>query len=322
MSLLKVMNLRTHFYTDGDDFPAVDDISFSVEDGRTLAIIGESGSGKSVTVLSIMRLIENPGRIVSGQILWNGNDLTVLKDKELRKIRGKEIAMVYQDPMTTLNPLLKVGKQIEEALKLHNKSQTKIESRQRVVELMTKVGIPDALERFDHYPNQFSGGMRQRLMIAMALANNPKLLIADEPTTALDVTIQAEILELLKALQEQNKMAIIINTHDLGVVAKMADDVMVMYCGKVMEIASRDQIFKNPMNPYTIGLMNCIPRIDDPQKRLQAIEGYVPHISNMPVGCRFSDRCLKADEKCKNQLPELEKIEEGHWSRCWKNKNK
>ena len=317
MALLEVKNLKTYFTTDGDDFPAVDDISFSVDSGKTLAIIGESGSGKSVTALSIMKLIDPPGKIMMGEVLWKGVDLIPQKERTLRHLRGNEISMVYQDPMTTLNPMIKVGKQIEESIRLHNKSQSKLEYRKKAIDLMSMVGIPDAFERYDHYPRQFSGGMRQRLMIAMALANGPKLLIADEPTTALDVTIQAEILDLLKNIKEQNGMAMILNTHDLGVVAKMADQVLVMYCGKVMEMASRNQIFDSPSNPYTQGLMSCIPRIDDPQKRLKAIEGYVPHISKMPTGCRFSDRCHKADDRCKTRLPDLVEIDRNHWSRCW-----
>lgn len=315
MSLLEVKNLKTYFYIEKTEFPAVDDISFSLEEGKTLGIIGESGSGKSVTALSIMGLVDYPGKIVHGEILYNDEDLLLKKEKEMTKIRGNEIAMIYQDPMSTLNPMNKVGKQIEESLIIHKKA-TKKEAKEIAMDLMETVGISDVEKRYDHYPEQFSGGMRQRLMIAMAISCKPKILIADEPTTALDVTIQADILDLLRKLQEEYNMSIILNTHDLGVIAEMADQVVVMYCGKIMEISTNEELFNNPLNPYTQKLIECIPRIDDKKKRLNIIEGYVPHITDLSEGCRFSNRCHKAMYKCKSVLPELKEISKGHWSRC------
>lgn len=316
MELLQVKNLKTYFYLDGKEYPAVDDISFDLKEGMTLAVIGESGSGKSVTALSLMGLVDLPGKVVGGEIIFKGQDLLKKKEKEMQHIRGNEIAMIYQDPMETLNPMYKIGKQIEEALLIHKKIDKK-EVKERAMELLRAVGITDAQERYEQLPNQFSGGMRQRIMIAMAIACNPKILIADEPTTALDVTIQAEILDLLRSLKAKYNMSIILNTHDLGVVAEMADQVVVMYCEKIMEIAPNEELFQRPMNPYTQKLMECIPRIDDRKKRLDTIEGYVPYLTQLSKGCRFSDRCHKATEKCTQELPELQKISEGHFSRCW-----
>jgi len=320
MTLLEVKNLKTYFYLNGKEYPAADDISFTMDKGKTIAIIGESGSGKSGTALSIMGLIDYPGRVIGGQIYYNGENLLKKSEKEMRHIRGNEIAMIYQDPMSTLNPMNKVGDQIAEALIIHKKINKK-ESKNVVIELMKAVGITDAEERFQNLPSQFSGGMSQRIMIAIAIACKPKILIADEPTTALDVTIQAEILELLRNIKDKYNMSIILNTHDLGVVAEMADEVVVMYCGKVMEIAPNKELFEEPINPYTKKLMECIPRIDDKKKRLNTIEGYVPHLSELSKGCRFSDRCNEASEKCRNKLPELREISKGHWSRCWLHEN-
>ena len=316
MPLLEVKNLKTFFYLDKEEYPAVDDISFALDEGKTIAIIGESGSGKSVTSLSIMGLIDYPGKIVGGEIYYKGENLLKKNEKGMQKIRGNEISMIYQDPMSTLNPMNKVGHQIAEALIIHKKA-TRKDAKKIAIELMKAVGIADGEERFNHLPDQFSGGMRQRLMIAMAIACNPKILIADEPTTALDVTIQAEILELLRSLKNEHHMSIILNTHDLGVVAEMADEVVVMYCGKIMEKSPNNELFENPLNPYTKKLMECIPRIDDRKKRLETIKGYVPHLTELPKGCRFSSRCHKAFEKCKEELPELREISKGHWSRCW-----
>lgn len=316
MTLLEVKNLKTYFYLDKNEYPAVDDISFSLDEGKTIAIIGESGSGKSVTSLSIMGLIDSPGKIIGGEIYYKGENLLKKRENQMRQIRGNEIAMIYQDPMSTLNPMNKVGMQIAEALIIHKKAPKK-DSKNIAVDLMKAVGIPDAKERFHHLPEQFSGGMRQRLMIAMAISCKPKILIADEPTTALDVTIQAEILDLLRELKKEYNMSIILNTHDLGVVAEMADDVVVMYCGKIMEMAPNKELFENPLNPYTKDLIECIPRIDDKKKRLNTIEGYVPHLTNLSRGCRFSDRCHKTFDKCKEELPELKEISKDHWSRCW-----
>jgi oligopeptide/dipeptide ABC transporter, ATP-binding protein, C-terminal domain len=316
MALLEIKHLKTYFYLDGEAFPAVDDISFSLNEGKTLAIIGESGSGKSVTALSIMGLVDYPGKIVGGEIRFQEKDLIKMKERELRDVRGNDIAMIYQDPMSSLNPMIKVGKQIEEAIKLHQKMD-KLALRNAALDLMTSVGITDCEARYHQLPDQFSGGMRQRIIIAMAIACQPKLLIADEPTTALDVTIQAEILDLLRDLKKEHHMAMILNTHDLGVVAEIADDVVVMYCGKIMEISSNQALFDTPLNPYTQELMTCIPRIDDRKRRLETIKGYVPHLSELSKGCRFSDRCKKAFGKCSEELPELKEIEKGHWSRCW-----
>lgn len=318
MALLEVRNLKTYFFLDGAQFPAVDDVSFTLDEGKTIAVIGESGSGKSVTVLSIMGLVDPPGKVIGGEILYKGEDLLKKGERGMRRIRGNEIAMIYQDPMSTLNPMNKVGDQIAEALIIHKKARKK-EARVRTIELMKSVGIADGEERYNQFPDQFSGGIRQRLMIAMAIACNPRILIADEPTTALDVTIQAEILDLLRNLRDKYNMSIILNTHDLGVVAEMADDVAVMYCGKIMEKAPNKELFDNPLNPYTQKLMTCIPRIDDRKKRLEIIDGYVPHITELPKGCRFSNRCHKAFDKCKEELPELREISKDHWSRCWLN---
>lgn len=316
MKLLQIKNLKTFFFIGKDEYPAVDDISFSLEEGKTTAIIGESGSGKSVTALSIMGLVDHPGKIIDGEILYKGENLLTKKEWDLQKIRGNEISMVYQDPMTTLNPNIPVGKQIQESLLIH-KILKKNDAKWRTLELMKLVGISDCTERYNSLPKQFSGGMRQRLMIAMAIACNPKILIADEPTTALDVTIQAEILDLLNELKEQNNMAMIINTHDLGVVAEVSDEVIVMYCGKIMEKTSNRELFSNPLNPYTKNLLKCIPKIDDKRERLEIIDGYVPHPTEFSIGCRFSDRCNHAIPRCKEELPELKEIREDHWVRCF-----
>lgn len=316
MKLLEIKNLRTFFFLGKEKYPAVDDISFSLNEGKTTAVIGESGSGKSVTALSIMGLVDHPGKIIGGEILYKGENLLDKKEKELQKIRGNEIAMVYQDPMTTLNPNITVGKQIQESLLIH-KIMSKEEAKERTLALMESVGISDCKQRYDSLPNQFSGGMRQRLMIAMAIACNPKILIADEPTTALDVTIQAEILDLLNALKKEHNMAMVLNTHDLGVVAEMADEVVIMYCGKIMEKTTNKALFHRPLNPYTKKLLNCIPKIDDKKEKLEIIRGYVPHPTEFPVGCRFSDRCDEAIPKCKEELPELREVGADHWVRCF-----
>lgn len=319
MPILTVKNIKTYFYLDGQELPAVDDVSFTLEENQTVAMIGESGSGKSVLVLSLMGLVDRPGKILGGEVFFQGNtsgDLLKKKEKDMLKIRGNEIAMIYQDPMSTLNPLIPVGKQIEEVLLIHKKGSKK-EIRNKMLKLLEEVGISDALERSKELPQKFSGGMRQRIMIAMAIACNPKVLIADEPTTALDVTIQAEILDLLKKLQKEQKMAIILNTHDLGVVKDMAHEVCVMYCGKIMEQASCKEIFDNPLNPYTKGLMECMPGQGNPKEKLNAIEGYVPHPSDFPKGCRFSTRCPQVIDICRNKLPELREVSPNHFVRCF-----
>lgn len=316
--ILQVKNLKTYFYLNKIEYPAVDDISFTLDKGETIGIIGESGSGKSVTSLSIMGLVDSPGEIISGKINYKGENLLEKNEKAMRSIRGNEIAMIYQDPMSTLNPMLKIGKQIEEAILIHNKAD-KASAKKKALELIKSVGIADEEERYHQLPGVFSGGMRQRIMIAMAIANNPSILIADEPTTALDVTIQAEILDLLKSLREKHNMSIILNTHDLGVVAEMADRVIVMYCGKIMEKGNIKDVFQNPLNPYTEKLMECMPRMNIKKERLDTIKGYVPHPTEYGNGCRFFNRCHKLMGKCKENLPELIEIEEGHFSRCWLN---
>lgn len=321
MKLLQVKNLKTYFYIDKEEVPAVDGVEFDINKGEVLALIGESGSGKSVTSLSIMGLVDEPGKIISGEILFSRHeifedDLLQKSDKQMRFLRGKEISMIYQDPLSSLHPMIKVGEQVAEALMIHEKV-TKSEAKDKAIEMMKRVGISDGDKRYDEFPGQFSGGMRQRIMIAMAIMCNPQLLIADEPTTALDVTIQAEILDLLRKLQKENGMSMMLITHDLGVVAEMADRVCVMYCGKIMEETTNQRLFKNPKNPYTKGLMKCIPRIDDKLEYLDTIEGYVPHPTDFPKGCRFSTRCPEVMEHCKEKLPELKEVEPGHKVRCW-----
>ena len=291
MSLLEVKELKTYFYTDAGCAKAVDGVSFSLDKGKVLGIVGESGCGKSVTSLSIMGLVDPvTGRHEGGEILFHGEDLSNLSEKERRKIRGNKISMIFQEPMTSLNPVFTVGYQIEEALMLHL-GLDKNAARQRAIELLKLVEIPEAEKRVDEYPHQLSGGMRQRVMIAMALSCNPELLIADEPTTALDVTIQAQILELLNELKDKLGMAIIFITHDLGVISEMADEVVVMYAGEIVEKAETRQLFDNPKHPYTEGLMASIPDIDQEVDRLQTLEGLVPSLYDMPSGCRFGPRC-------------------------------
>ena len=292
MPLLEVTDLQTHFFTEDGLVKAVNGVSFHVEKGETLGIVGESGSGKSVTSLSVMRLIPNPpGKIVGGKILFDGEDLLTYDEDEMRKIRGKNIAMIFQDPMTSLNPVLTIGRQLTETLELHLR-MTGREARRRAAELLSLVGIPSPEKRLDDYPHQFSGGMRQRVMIAMALSCNPDLLIADEPTTALDVTIQAQILELINKLKSELEMAVLIITHDLGVVARMADRINVMYAGRIVEEGPTGQIFADPRMPYTIGLLQSIPRLDEERgRRLNPIRGLPPDLINLPEICPFSPRC-------------------------------
>ncbi len=315
-SLFEVKDLKTYFLIGRQEIKAVDGVSFSLDRNETLAIVGESGSGKSVTVLSAMRLIKPPGKIVNGEIIFDNRNLLHLTEKQMTMIRGDRISMVYQEPMTSLNPVIPVGDQIREAITIH-KASSKRESQERAIELMNIVSIPEARLRYNELPAKFSGGMRQRIMIAMAIACNPDLLIADEPTTALDVTIQAEIMKLLRTMKNKLNMSMLLITHDLGIVAENADRVIVMYCGKVMEEASVVSLFRNPMHPYTVGLMECIPRVDVKVDKLNAIPGYVPHPSQYPRGCRFSNRCSKAMDICGKELPELIEIEEGHKVRCW-----
>ncbi len=316
--ILEVKHLKTYFHTDAGLSKAVNDVSFSVGKGKTLGIVGESGCGKSITSLSIMGLVEiPPGEIAGGEIIFDGEDLLKKSEDEMSKIRGKKIAMIFQEPMTSLNPVFTIGQQIVETLMLHEK-MTKKQARERGIEMLKMVKIPMAEKRFDEYPHQLSGGMRQRVMIAMALCCNPELLICDEPTTALDVTIQAQILELINELKEKTGTSVMMITHDLGVIAEVADDVMVMYAGKVVEHATCDQIFEKPMHPYTSGLMNCIPKLDDDDtKRLSVIEGMVPSFDDMPAGCAFCPRCPQARQICREKMPELVEAE-GRKVRCFK----
>lgn len=302
--LLEVNNLKTEFQLKKGVIKAVDDVSFSLEKGEILAIVGESGSGKSVTSLSIMGLISDPGRISGGEILFKGSDLVKAPLKELQKIRGDQISMIFQEPMTSLNPVFRVKDQIGESIMTHMKL-SKEDAFKRTVELLDLVGIPSPEKRANDYPHQMSGGMRQRVMIAMALACHPELLIADEPTTALDVTIQAQILELIYSLREKLNMAVLLITHDLGVVAEAADRVIVMYCGKIVEEADVKTLFTSPKHPYTVGLMESIPKLEEERDRLNAIRGMVPNPMRLPKGCAFSDRCDKCMEICKTKKPAL-----------------
>ena len=316
MSLLEVKDLKTYFYTDSGVAKAVDGVTFSLDKGKTLGIVGESGCGKSVTSLSIMRLVDPAtGRNEGGSIVFDGQDLLTLPEKEMRKLRGNRISMIFQEPMTSLNPVFTIGDQISESLKLH-KGLDKKAARDRAIELLELVGIPEAGKRVDEYPHQLSGGMRQRVMIAMALSGDPELLIADEPTTALDVTIQAQILQLLKDLQEKLHMSIIIITHDLGVIAEMADEVAVMYAGDIVEKAPTRALFDDPKHPYTIGLMNSIPDINDHVSRLRTLEGLVPSLYDMPSGCRFAPRCQFCCPECEAHRINLTTLPDGRQVRC------
>ena len=319
--ILEVKNLKTYFYTDGGIVKAVDGVSFDLKVMETLGIVGETGSGKSVTALSMLRLIpQPPGKIVEGEIIFDDKNILDMDKKELQNFRGNRISMIFQDPMTSLNPVFTIGNQLMEAILAHRKV-TKKESREESYRLLELVGIPDIKRRFGSYPHEFSGGMRQRVMIAMAIANSPSILIADEPTTALDVTIQAQILELMDELKEKTKSSIIIITHDLGVVAKYADRVMVMYAGKPVEFSQVDNIFYTPLHPYTIGLMKSIARLDQGKKeKLKPIEGTPPSLIDLPEGCVFRVRCEYAVDECKLKYPPLSEIEPGHFVSCFRAK--
>ncbi|HIV81852.1 MAG TPA: ABC transporter ATP-binding protein [Candidatus Salinicoccus merdavium] len=314
-NILDVNNLKTSFFVDGSEIKAVDGVTFNVPKGKTLGIVGESGSGKSISALSILKLVEDPGRIVDGSISFKGEELTTAKEARMRKIRGNEISMIFQEPMTSLNPVYTIGQQLRESFKIHEGLGKKAGTK-RSIEMLELVGIPSPEKRVDQYPYELSGGMRQRVMIAMALACKPELLIADEPTTALDVTIQAQILELIKELQEEIGMSVVMITHDLGVVAETCDYVAVMYCGKVVEFADVETLFENPRHPYTVGLLNSLPRHDQDQDELIPIKGNVPAPDEMPEGCRFAPRCPFASDICA-KLPELEEQEDGNEVRCW-----
>ena len=317
--LLEIKHLKTRFFTSEGVVKAVNDVSYSMESGEILGVVGESGCGKSVHALSIMQLVQDPpGKITNGEVWLDGRDLLKLNDKEMKKVRGSDVAMIFQDPMTSLNPVFTVGFQIVEALRLHN-NMTKAEARKRAGELLALVGIPGAEERLDDYPHQFSGGMRQRAMIAMGLSCEPKLLIADEPTTALDVTIQAQIVDLVKKLQKELGMAIMWITHDLGVVAEMADRINVMYAGAIIETGKIRNIYKNTKHPYTMGLLGSLPRLDDPPgSELVSVPGLPPDLLALPKGCAFAARCTYRTEKCLAEKPTLIEIEgRDHAVACW-----
>jgi len=315
-ALLEVRGLRTSFAVEGRELVAVDGVSFELRSGRTLAIVGESGCGKSVTALSIMGLVAAPGR-VEGEIVFEGADLTALSPAEMRELRGNRLAMIFQEPMTSLNPAFTVGDQIAEVL-LRHRALSRDRARARTIELLRQVHVPSPETRFSDYPHRLSGGMRQRVMIAMALACQPKLLIADEPTTALDVTIQAQILDLMRMLREETGTSIIIITHDLGVVAELADEVAVMYAGRIVERASVARLFADPQHPYTVGLLGSIPRLDLEQQRLPAIEGLVPNPLQPIAGCRFHPRCPFAIPRCHAEIPPLVAVAGEHASACWR----
>ena len=316
MSLLDVRGLRTTFRSANGGIAAVDGVSLSVERGKTLGIVGESGCGKSMLSLSVMRLVPPAGRIAAGSVSFDGRDLLALSPAAMRGVRGKEIAMIFQEPMTSLNPVFTVGDQITEAMRAHDKSLSGSTLRKRAIEALDRVRIPSAARRFDEYPHQMSGGMRQRVMIAMALSCDPKLLIADEPTTALDVTVQAQILDLLRDLQAQTGMAIILITHDLGVVAEMADEVAVMYAGRVVERAPGPAVFEDPQHPYTLGLLGSIPKVEESRDRLLAIEGAVPAPFALPQGCRFHPRCVFQVPACTREDPPLRPLGPDHSAAC------
>ena len=316
-TLVEFKNLKTYFHTEAGVVKAVNDVSFKIKEGETVCVVGESGCGKSVTSMSLMRLVQGPiGKIEGGEILYKGKDILKFTDEEMRKIRGNEIAMIFQEPMSSLNPVFTVGSQIMEAIMLHQQCDKKV-ARERAIEMIKLVGIPRADEIVDAYPHELSGGMRQRIMIAMALSCNPNVLIADEPTTALDVTIQAQILDLMRKIKKELNTAILLITHDLGVVAEMADYVVVMYAGKVIEEGPVLDIFKNPSHPYTKGLLKSKPVLGSGEERLYSIPGQVPNPIGMKDSCYFNDRCEYCMEKCKSEIPHLRKINENHKVACW-----
>lgn len=317
MAILTVENLKTHFYCRSGIVKAVDGLTFSLEAGMTLGIVGESGSGKSVAVCSLLGLIPRPpGRVVAGRAVYRGDDLLTMTDRQLRRVRGRKIAMIFQDPMTSLNPYLRISTQLTEVLAIHAPTLTASQRLARAIEGLEQVGIPNAERRISDYPHQFSGGMRQRVMIAMALIAGPEILIADEPTTALDVTIQAQILELLVKLQRQVKMAVIIITHDLGVIARLSDRVLVMYAGHTVEEGTVDGIFHKPLHPYTQGLLESLPRLDKTHDRLSSISGSLPDLTMLPVGCAFAPRCQYRLSVCTKDLTIPTKKIDDHWAEC------
>ena len=318
-TLLSVKNLKTYFYTKDGVVKAVDGINFEINKGETLGMVGESGCGKSVSALSVMRLLPMPpAKIMDGKIFLKARNILKISESAMRKIRGRKISMIFQEPMTSLNPVYTIGKQISEAIRLHQ-GLNKEEAREKTLAMLKLVEIPESSRRFKEYPHQMSGGMRQRVMIAMALSCNPELLIADEPTTALDVTIQAQILDLISKLQKEFRTSVLIITHDLGVIAEMADRVMVVYAGKAIESAGVREIFRNPRHPYTRGLLKSLPRLDiDREVKLEVIEGMVPDALSFPVGCRFHPRCSFVKKKCRMEEPALMDATDGHQVRCWR----
>ena len=321
MALLEIEGLKTQFFTSAGTVRAVDGVDYTVEEGETVAVVGESGCGKSVTALSIMRLVADPpGKIVEGQIRFRGTDLIGLSEEDMRQVRGRDIGMVFQEPMTSLNPVLSIGRQLTETLETHF-GMSREDADKRAIELLSLVGIAEPERRLTQYPHHFSGGMRQRVMIAMALACDPKLIIADEPTTALDVTIQAQILELMKNLTREMGVAMIIITHNLGVVARYADRVNVMYAGKIVERGTAEEIYKNPRHPYTLALLKSIPRLDLPRGgKLDPVEGQPPDLAKLDDGCPFRPRCRFAQVGCSTSIPPLEEVREAHWSACFERK--
>ncbi len=317
-NVLEIRDLNSYFFTEKGVAPAVDGLDLDIPKGKIIGLVGESGCGKSMTAKSIMGLLKSPGRVAGGSIRFEDQDLTRLSDKELRKICGNDISMIFQEPMTSLNPVLKVGRQVRETLLVHNPTMSKAEAKQRVVEMFQRVGIPEAEKRYDCYPHELSGGLRQRVMIAMAMVCKPKLLIADEPTTALDVTIEAQILRLMKELRDETGMSVLIITHNMGVVAEICDYVYVMYAGKIMEQAETFELFDHTMHPYTKGLLDSIPRIGQNAERLHTIPGVVPNLLHLSQGCPFSNRCEYATDQCRTEKAQLHPVAPDHQVRCFR----
>ena len=317
-NVLEIRGLNSYFFTEKGVAPAVDGLDLDIPKGKIIGLVGESGCGKSMTAKSIMGLLKYPGRVAGGSIRFEDQDLTRLSDKELRKICGNDISMIFQEPMTSLNPVLKVGRQVRETLLVHNPAMSKAEAKQRVVEMFQRVGIPEAEKRYDCYPHELSGGLRQRVMIAMAMVCKPKLLIADEPTTALDVTIEAQILRLMKELRDETGMSVLIITHNMGVVAEICDYVYVMYAGKIMEQAETFELFDHTMHPYTKGLLDSIPHIGQNAERLHTIPGVVPNLLHLPQGCPFSNRCEYATDQCRTEKAQLHPVAPDHQVRCFR----
>jgi oligopeptide transport system ATP-binding protein len=317
--LLRVADLRTSFFVKEGEVRAVDGVSFQLDGGETIGVVGESGCGKSVTGLSILRLVPPPGRVIDGRVMFDGQDLRTLEEREMRRVRGRTISMIFQDPMTSLNPVLTVSRQITESLIAHTGCSGK-EARRGAVELLKRVGIPAAAKRIGDYPHQFSGGMRQRVMIAIAIACEPRIMIADEPTTALDVTIQAQIIELMRGICDKIGTSIILITHDLGIVAGMCREVAVMYAGRIVESGPVRELFARPRHPYTVGLLTSTPRMDDVKRKLRPIGGLPPSLLNPPQRCAFAPRCAFAEERCWNAVPRYEAVEQGHFAACFRSR--